>query len=185
MAVFLFAAAAVTAAAAFEGNGSKTVDLFFISKSNNLNRVMYEARLDDRCQFDPEVPVHPYWQRLESGAGEVRELKWFEIKFAYGVEVTAQSANEVWFSIAADHSRPVVVRSGRSVVGCQAQALTMINGRFATPISAHVDLRERRVLFPKINFVDLVGSDAAGQAACERVTEVAVRGVPCPKDSRP
>src|SRR5215510_9294156 len=39
--------------------------LFFISKSDDKNRVDYGMRLDSRCAPSGEEPVFPYWREFE------------------------------------------------------------------------------------------------------------------------
>lgn len=47
----------------FEANDIET--LFYISKSDDLNRVDYGMRLDSHCAPYGEEPVFPYWRQFE------------------------------------------------------------------------------------------------------------------------
>ncbi|RMF19609.1 MAG: DUF4833 domain-containing protein [Candidatus Dadabacteria bacterium] len=157
------------------------VVLFHIAKSNNRNRVEYAARVQPDCRFDHEQPLTVYWRRLEKGPDVTRPLKWVEEKFAYGIDLRHQSDERLEFTIAADDTRPVTVTTTRNDDG-QCQVRAWLNSLEAPGVTDHafVKLKSRKLMFPKIYWVDLYTTRPDGARICERVTERGEPGEPCP-----
>lgn len=176
----LAVAACVFSGGLFADDHTQAIPLFYIGKNTNRNQVHYEAILTKDCRFAETEPIHAYWQRLEKESDAVRELKWAEEKFAYGVKVIRKSDHHLIFIIAADDSRPVIVETRIGASGCEVAARTQILNAWVKPGHAFVELKERRALYPKVFHVDLIGESDDGNAVCERVISPGKMGVPCP-----
>jgi len=120
--------------------------VFFISKSDDHNRVDYGMRLDASCSPQANDPVFPYWREFEN-APPVRThgLKWVEF-LAYGIsdqKVVRRkpSGGQVTMRLR-QVDRDLLITSWRDMDGkCQAAVYTKIgNVRGAELLSAHVTL---------------------------------------------
>src|SRR6185369_7243989 len=95
LAVALAAPAAQAAYPAFGSNDVPTV--FFISKSDDHNRVDYWMRLDARCQPVNDEAVTPYWREFEKAPPVVTHATGLLDGMAYGIaaqRVAKRSATE-------------------------------------------------------------------------------------------
>lgn len=148
--------------------------VFFVSKSDDLNRVDYGIRLDSRCAPLGDAPVFPYWREFEN-APPVRThaLGWLEY-LAYGISeqrvvrrTTKGGAHSIRLKAIA---RDVVIETEKGPDGrCRAVALSTIsNIASAHLLNAHIKLR--RAL--SVEYIDIRGRHpASGALLEERVTE--------------
>ena len=146
--------------------------LFFISKSDDHNRVDYGLRLDPSCQPVGDAPVFPYWREFE-GAPPVRthSLKFFE-HAAYGVAGLksvrlAEKSAEISLRLRA-LARQLVISTGLGPDGrCQAVVRTSIDGvEGAELVSAYVKLKG--VL--SVDYVEIYGRHpVSGADLSERI----------------
>ena len=119
---------------------------FFISKSDDHNRVDYGMRLTDRCTAASGDAVFPYWREFEH-APPVRThpLGMFEY-FAYGISdqhvVRGGADGEYVVKLKQFGQRPIWVTTQRAADGrCSALARCTIAGvRFAQLLSIYVKL---------------------------------------------
>jgi Domain of unknown function (DUF4833) len=120
---------------------------FYISKSDDHNRVDYGMRLGVRCTASNSDAVFPYWREFEH-APPVRThpLGVFEY-FAYGlsgqgVHRNAESSGEYWVKLKQFGQRPIWITTRRETDGhCSALARCMIAGvKFAQLLSIYVKL---------------------------------------------
>ena len=58
--------------------------LFYIQKSFNTNAVVYTANINEEGNLNPNEPVKVFWRRYQED-GRIRELKYLEKQFAFGV----------------------------------------------------------------------------------------------------
>lgn len=75
--------------------------IFFISKSDDRNRVDYGIRLDETCQPAGPTPIYAYWHRFEPGQPTVGELNGLDER-AYGItrqHVRTAAPNGVWLEM--------------------------------------------------------------------------------------
>ncbi|OFY92636.1 MAG: hypothetical protein A3K10_12770 [Bacteroidetes bacterium RIFCSPLOWO2_12_FULL_31_6] len=59
--------------------------LFYIQKSFNTNAVVYTANIGKDGKLNPDEPVKVFWRRYQED-GRIRELKYLEKQFAFGVD---------------------------------------------------------------------------------------------------
>jgi hypothetical protein len=120
---------------------------FYISKSDDHNRVDYGMRLDSHCTAANNDAVFPYWREFEH-APPVRthSLGTFEY-FAYGlsgqgVRHNAESSGEYWVKLKQFGQRPIWISTRREADGhCSALARCTIAGvKFAQLLSIYVKL---------------------------------------------
>jgi hypothetical protein len=120
---------------------------FYISKSDDHNRVDYGMRLDSHCTAANNDAVFPYWREFEH-APPVRthSLGTFEY-FAYGlsgqgVRHNGDSSGEYWVRLKQFGQRPIWITTRREADGhCSALARCMIAGvKFAQLLSIYVKL---------------------------------------------
>ncbi|HTA91168.1 MAG TPA: DUF4833 domain-containing protein [Polyangiaceae bacterium] len=120
--------------------------IFYISKSDDHNRVDYGMRLGDQCTPLSNAAVFPYWREFEH-APPVRThpLGMFEY-FAYGIseQHTVRGSTPVEYVIKLKQfgQRPIWVTTKREANGqCSAVARCAIAGvRFAELFSIYVKL---------------------------------------------
>ena len=107
--------------------------VFFISKSDDRNRVDYGLRLNDDCLPVGDQPLFPYWRELENAPPErTHPLKFIE-HFAYGVaqqrllrRTPAGAEIEVKLK---PLDRAITITAERGADGrCRAVARTIIGG---------------------------------------------------------
>jgi len=118
--------------------------VFFISKSDDRNRVDYGVRLDARCQPVGETPVYAYWHRFEPGQPIYGDLNSMDRR-VYGVRqqrVHERNASGTWIEIrlaaVTDERILILVRPGDD--GCVAAARIQVRGRDALLDHVHVQL---------------------------------------------
>lgn len=104
--------------------------LFYISKSDDKNRVDYGLRLDANCQPVGDDPVFPYWREFENAPPvKTHSLKFFEYA-GYGVVGLKVAKNEGGADITLKLkplSREIVISTGKGPDGkCRAVVRTTI-----------------------------------------------------------
>jgi hypothetical protein len=120
---------------------------FYISKSDDHNRVDYGMRLGVRCTASNSDAVFPYWRELEH-APPVRTHPLGVLEyFAYGlsgqgVHRNNESSGEYWVKLKQFGERPIWITTRRETDGhCSALARCMIAGvKFAQLLSIYVKL---------------------------------------------
>lgn len=155
---------------AFGSNDVATA--FFVSKSDDRNRVDYGVRLDADCAPVGDSPVFPYWREFENSPPvRTHSLGWLEY-LAYGVSEQkllrrGEGGAELAVKLKAV-ARDLVVETKRGADGrCQATVRCTIAGTSGAELSsAHVKLR--RAL--SVEYIDLFGRDpSTGASLVERI----------------
>jgi hypothetical protein len=134
--------------------------VFFISKSDDHNRVDYGIHLDDNC-VPTEDAVFPYWHEFEP-AERVHPLGVLDER-AYGIDdqhsVHGKAAVGGELEIKLKRfDRPIDVFVAKQHGQCVAYATTWIDGHSAIFTDAFVQLGG----FLSIDFVELHGRDTVG-----------------------
>jgi len=143
--------------------GTVSQPLFRIERSKNANVVQYDARVHEDGSLDRDQPVDAYWLKLASD-GARKELNWLQRQAAYGFQVHWQEAG-LELEMAAPIGRRVQVVSGRD--GWEAH--TRIGGRSCRIGRIFVQSIERRVLPPKVEYIDFAGREVgSGEPCAER-----------------
>jgi hypothetical protein len=172
-AAFLRASEACAEASAFSPFDLPTV--FYISKSDDHNRVDYGIHLDSQCVPTKDDAVFQYWRVFEN-APPVRVLALGGFDFiAYGISEqrtlgkTASGAVH-FIRLRQLQKTPIKIITTRSAEGrCSSQARTTINGKESELTSVYVKLG-KGFLVPSVEFIDVLGKDLqTGQNVSERI----------------
>jgi hypothetical protein len=118
--------------------------LFFVSKSENKNRVAYAVRVDGECRPLGETPVYAYWRMLERSPDAVEPLlRWEERAYGLGhqhVVPLGESGGTVIVALRSLPDRTIVVRTRRRDTTCLAEATTRIADTLARLFMVHAQL---------------------------------------------
>lgn len=147
--------------------------LFFISKSDDKNRVDYGMRLDASCMPREKEAVFPYWREFEH-APPVRTHPLSLVEYyPYGVatqRMLSQSpTGSEYFVRLKRIKRDLYVRTSKGADGrCTAIVRTTIAGMDSELLSAYVKLRRPM----SVEYVEIHGkSPQTGQPLDERVAQ--------------
>jgi hypothetical protein len=170
VAVALASAEALAADPAFGPNDVATA--FFVSKSDDRNRVDYGVRLDADCAPSGEAPVFPYWREFENSPPvRTHSLGWVE-HLAYGISeqrITRREGEGAEIAIRLKAvARDLVIAIKKGADGkCQATVRCTLAGISGAQLSsAHIKLR--RAL--SVEYIDLFGrAPATGAKVVERI----------------
>jgi hypothetical protein len=165
----LIAPAAMAAYPPFGANDIQTV--FFISKSDDHNRVDYWMRLDKNCQPINDDAVTPYWREFEKAPPVVTHATGLLDQMAYGVaaqRIAKRSPTESDYAMRLKAvARPIGIVTRRAPDGkCVAVARTAIAGVVSELLSIHVKLSSPF----SVEYIDIKGKDfKTGKAIVERM----------------
>ena len=165
----LVAPAAKAAYPAFGANDIPTV--FFISKSDDRNRVDYWMRLDANCQPVNDDAVTPYWREFEKAPPVVTHSISMVANMAYGIasqRVASRSPASADYALRLKAvGRPIGITTRRESNGkCVAVARTTIAGVTAELLSIHVKLAGPL----SVEYIDIKGRDfRTGKPIVERM----------------
>ncbi len=173
--VLAISSLAASALANVDFSGSDVPTVFFISKSDDRNRVDYGIRLDAACLPTSGSPMVVYWREFEGGRDGLvtHGLNIFEGP-VYGVgtqRVTETRPDGVTLriDIRALSSRRIEIRTAPGATRCAAQALLDIGGVRAVLDHVHLTLGDSP---GSLRYADIYGHAVATGAA---VTEHVVR----------
>ncbi len=140
--------------------------LFTITRSQNRNEVIYEARRAGDG-FDTKDPINVYWIMVEKG-GTTEGLTSLEKKSAYGISVVSATKDKVVFNLKALKDRKIEVTFNAK--DKQLKALMPINGKPAELESVYINAKQGAIL-PKVLNIDITGrSVASGKPVKEEIT---------------
>lgn len=170
VAVALASAEAHAADPAFGPNDVATA--FFVSKSDDRNRVDYGVRLDADCAPSGEAPVFPYWREFENSPPvRTHSLGWIEY-LGYGISeqrITRPEGGGAEIAIRLKAvARDLVIAIKKGADGkCQATVRCTLAGISGAQLSsAHIKLR--RAL--SVEYIELFGREpATGASVVERI----------------
>jgi hypothetical protein len=145
--------------------------VFFISKSDDKNRVDYGIRLDASCAPANDDALIIYWREFEK-APPVRTHPLSLLEYVpYGVteqhRVQRSSGGGDYVLRLKQFSRPIVILTQREPDGrCSAKARSTINGAKAQLISVYAKLAG----ILSVDYIDLFGKDLeTGTPITERI----------------
>ena len=168
-AVTTFTCSALASEPRFGANDVET--LFFISKSDDRNRVDYGMRLDSQCAPYGDEPVFPYWRDFEPPLpGRKRSLGFFA-KLGYGIstqQVRRTAAGGETTIKLRQVERVISITTSRAANGrCSALVRTTIaSARSAELVSIFVKLAGPL----SVTYIDIKGNDlATGKPIEERL----------------
>jgi Domain of unknown function (DUF4833) len=178
----LFGLVAVSLAATTDAQASEpkfspfdVQTVFYISKSDDRNRVDYGIHLDDHCAPVQEDAVFPYWREFENSPPvRVHTLGLFEY-VAYGISEQRTIRRSPVGSLHVIRLRQfskntIAIYSMKEPDGrCSSRARTMINGKDSELSYIYVKLF-RGGLTPSVDYIDVHGRDPdTGQDIQERI----------------
>jgi uncharacterized protein DUF4833 len=144
---------------------------FFISKSDDKNRVDYAMRLDESCAPYGEEAVFAYW-RIFEGAPPVRTKEFsFIDKIPYGISeqrALSRTATGGEYALRLKQlDRLILITTKKEANGsCSAITRTAINGSQAQLISVFAKLAG----FASVDYIDVIGKNLqSGAAMSERI----------------
>lgn len=148
--------------------------VFFISKSDDANRVDYGLRLDENCNPVGDEPVFPYWREFENSPPvRVHGLKFYEYA-AYGVaeqRSLRRAGNVLEIAVRLKPlPRELIVALEKQPDGkCKATVRTTISEIVgAELLSAYVKLKRAW----SVEYVEVHGKHPeTGLALCERLKQ--------------
>ena len=149
--------------------------VFYISKSDDHNRVDYGIHLDSQCVPTGDDAVFQYWRVFEkSPPVRVLALGGFDL-IAYGISeqrtLRKTAGGAVHFlRLRQFQKTPIEILTAMTADGrCSSQARTTINGKESELTSVYVKLG-KGFLLPSVEFVDVFGKDLqTGQEVSERI----------------
>lgn len=146
----------------FGANDLPTV--FYISKSDDKNRVDYGIRLDGRCAPAKDDAVWPYWREFENAPPvRIHALGTFEY-VPYGISEQRSIRKTVNGGIHLMKLRqfdktPIGIVTKKEADGkCSSQARAIINGKESELLYIYVKLGKGGIT-PTVEYVDVHGKD--------------------------
>ncbi|MGH1454185.1 MAG: DUF4833 domain-containing protein [Paracoccaceae bacterium] len=126
--------------------------VFYLQRSMNANTVVYSAHMQAGA-LDQATPLHAYWRRFNDG-GEVKPLKPFERRLAYGVRARKQGDGYVIRFAGLPQLRPVLRldKSGKPALWAD------YGGRQIRLISGYLELDETGMI-PRVTGLRIHGMD--------------------------
>jgi hypothetical protein len=138
--------------------------VFYISKSDDRNRVDFGIRLDERCVPKTDDAVFEYWREFEkSPPVRTHGLGAFDF-IAYGISeqrVLRKTPDGAVHLVRLRQfpKTPIDIVTRLGADGrCSAQALSTINGKESNLTYVYVQLAKGGI-FPRVDFVDVHGRD--------------------------
>jgi len=119
--------------------------VFYISKSDDRNRVDYGIRLTAQCMPDGDEPVYAYWHRFEPRQARFGDLRGMDRR-AYGIRrqsVSSRAANGSWIEmrIRGFSRERILILVQRGADGtCHARAQVRIDAHDAFLDHIHIQL---------------------------------------------
>jgi hypothetical protein len=149
--------------------------VFYISKSDDHNRVDYGIHLDAQCVPTSDHAVFQYWRVFEKSP-PVRVLALGTLDYmAYGISeqqtLRRTPSGAVHFMRLRQFQKtPIDIVTTKSADGrCSSQARTAINRKESELTSVFVNLG-KSFLIPSVEFIDVFGKDLqSGQDVSERI----------------
>ena len=153
--------------AAAPAQRADTRSVFFIERNKNRNEVHYGIHVDEECAPKGEEPLYNYWLRLEDGPDVKEPVKIFQ-QPAYGFKSQQVEGNRIAVVLRALPDRPLTVETRRDGATCAAVASIEIGGARRRFEKAFV-YAEEGWLLPDVKYIDLFGTDDAGEPVTERL----------------
>ncbi len=148
--------------------------VFFISKSDDHNRVDYAIHLDEHCVPTQDDAVYFYWREFEKAPPVVVHTPGMFDSIAYGISeqktlVRAANVGLQALKLRQLPGTPIQIITTEGPDGrCKAQARAAINGKDSELSFAYVKLA-RGGFTPSVDYVDIHGKDLeTGQEVIER-----------------
>ncbi len=149
--------------------------VFYISKSDDRNRVDYGIHLDEHCVPIKDDALFPYWREFENSPPvRVHTLGMFEY-IAYGISeqrtIRKTPTGGVYLVRLRQFDKTAInIITKKDADGrCTSQARSQINGKESELTYVYVKLRSGG-LTPSVEYADLHGRDLeSGQGVSQRI----------------
>lgn len=129
--------------------------LFYIQRDPNANTVCYIPNMNKDGELDKRDPIKVFWVRYAE-KGEHRELTYAQRKFAYGLKVRRQGAEEYEVTLNVCPKRLLYLRRGTDG---SFHIYTIINGKSCTLQRVFIRITGGTKLSPDVAYVELTGVD--------------------------
>jgi hypothetical protein len=143
---------------------------FFISKSDDRNRVDYGMRLDAACAPYGEEAVFPYWRVFEKSPVQTQQLSMMD-RIPYGISeqhaISRTPTGGEYFLRLKQFDRPIVISTKKQPSGaCSVVTRTAINGTQAQLVSVYAKLGG----IASVDYIDVFGKNlVSGESFSERI----------------
>jgi hypothetical protein len=165
LALLAFATPAHAEAVRFGPNDVQTT--FFISKSDDHNRVDYGIRLDANCAPVSDDAVFPYWREFEPPPPvRTHPISFIErVPYGFSTQKTLKKSDAGGEQLIKlkQFERPIVIATKREGGKCIAVARAVIKGKSSQLISVFAKLAGPI----SVDYIDVHGKDFATGAAVE------------------
>ncbi|HEY4015135.1 MAG TPA: DUF4833 domain-containing protein [Polyangiaceae bacterium] len=149
--------------------------VFFISKSDDKNRVDYGIHLDEHCIPQKDDAVFAYWREFENAPPvRLHTLGMFDF-IGYGISeqrTVRKTPNGGYHVVRLRQfsKAPIGIFTKKEADGhCSSEARTLIRGKEAIFASVFVKLAKGG-LAPSVEYIDIHGKDPdSGQEVAERI----------------
>ena len=130
--------------------------LFYIQKNFNTNTVVYAANIGADGKLNPKNPVKVFWRRYQED-GRIRELKFIEKTFGYGVSFKPikNRDNTYSFSLVSIKDMNFIITQDKNG---KPQLATFIDKKPARIKRVFVTAEHKKII-PKIFSVEVFGRD--------------------------
>lgn len=152
------------------------VDLFYIERNKNKNRVYYTVQLDQYCLIIEKEPIDAYWLMLEKGPDKKEKLNMIERKMAYGIGEQKINADkkEVHFKLKAsnlDKKKFKAIAGQGKDKKCKGQGMMFFDKdkKWAQLKKIYVFAKDRLIGLPDVKYVDITGVLPDGSEIKERI----------------
>jgi hypothetical protein len=149
--------------------------VFFVSKSDDHNRVDYGIHLDEHCVPTKDDAVYFYWREFEKAPPVVVHTPGMFDFIGYGISeqktlLRAPNVGVYMVKLRQLPAKPVQIITTQAPDGrCTTQARATINGKDSELSYAFVKL-DKGGFTPSVDYVDLHGKDLqTGQEVVERM----------------
>ncbi|SEJ59939.1 protein of unknown function [Dyadobacter sp. SG02] len=140
--------------------------LFYIQRDPNANTVCYVLNFNRDGALDIRSPIRIFWIKYAE-KGERKELTYAQRKFAYGIKVRRQGADEYEITLNVCPKRLLYLRKGADG---SFHIYTMISSRNCTLQRVFIRITGGTKLSPDVEYVELTGRDLQnGKAMAERI----------------
>ena len=154
--------------------------LFYIQRDPNTNTICYELNVDKNGNFEAEDPVHVFWIRYPEG-GMRKELNFIQRKFAYGINVKANSNGSYDLRSVAYSKLPLHLRKDAHN---KYHVYTDINKKECVLSRVFIRIDGGSFWSPNVLFIELKGTDVvSGKTMVQRIKPSWLESLPKKKPS--
>jgi len=130
--------------------------LFYIQKSFNTNAVVYTANFNSEENLNPNEPVKVFWRRYQED-GRIRELKYIEKQFAFGVSFKPIKGKENAYVFTLVSLKGMNLYLTLDKHGTPKIATTIANK--SASLKRVFVTAEHTKLLPKVFYIEVFGND--------------------------